>query len=580
MLNNHLVTVAAPGVSAPPARKPLRRKRRLLLIAVAALMAMGALAAATAGRGVKTKILRKLGLAKPPAAVKVASVVPENGAENVSINVFPVVTLRTGDSVDGNSLSGNTLCLIDVSKQQEVPADFSVVNKNSVQIKPREPLSPLRQYNLFVMDALSMKSGAATVPYLTSFTTDGACDASLKFEKVSLPATEGRGVTALTIGPDHKLYAGCDDGTIIRYTIASDGTLSEDRVIDSLIKHAGGPRLLIGLVFDPKSTPANLIAWVTHNYCAFEDVPDFTGAVSRLSGADLQNAEDIITGLPRSIRDHATNQPAFGPDGALYIPQPSNSAFGAPDPFWGMRPERLLNASILRLDINKLTPGKTLDVRTTDGGGTYDPFAQDAPLTVYATGVRLAYELIWHSNGNLYAPTNGSSLGGNTPAGPTAPSLQRVPFAEDDWLHLIKPGGYYGHPNPMQNHFVLNGANPTAGYDFAEVPVYPVGTQPDSQYVRPAFVFGQHISANGVIEYQSPACDGKLKGRLLVCRYNRGSDVIALTLNASGEVIDEQAYIPGLREFKNPLDLVEDRANGNIYVSEYGARKITLCRPK
>ncbi|HRK30990.1 MAG TPA: hypothetical protein PLD59_07910 [Tepidisphaeraceae bacterium] len=580
MVNDQLTAADAPHISAAhPRKRHLRRKRRWLLLGLVMIIALAALAAAARGRGFKTQVLRKLGLANPPGMVKVASVFPGNGAERVPLDILPTIRFRSTDKLHSKSLSPQALRLIDVSAQREVPADFSVLKDNTVKLTPRQPLAPLRQYNLLVASTLAAKSAARVAPYLTSFTTEGACDPSLRFEKAELPATHGRGVTALTIGPDGMLYAGCDDGSIIRYAIAADGTLTEDRVIDSLIRRAGGPRLLIGLVFDPKSTPDRLIAWVTHNFCAFEDVPDFTGAISRLSGNDLQEVQEIVTGLPRSIRDHATNQPAFGPDGALYIPQPSNSAFGAPDPFWGMRPERLLSASILRLDLNKLTPGRALDVRTVDGGGTYDPSSHDAPLTIYATGIRLAYELIWHSNGSLYAPTNGSSLGGNAPAGPTSPAIQRVPFAEDDWLHKIRPGSYHGHPNPIQNHFVLNGGNPTADYDYAEVPVYPVGTQPDSQYVRPAFVFGQHISANGVIEYQSDTCDGKLKHRLLVCRYNRGSDIIALTLNPAGEVIDEQVSIPGLSDFRNPLDLIEDPTTGNIYVTEYGGRKLTLCRP-
>ena len=85
--------------------------------------------------------------------------------------------------------------------------------------------------------------------------------------------------------------------------------------------------------------------------------------------------------LPRSVRDHLTNQPSFGPDGALYIPQPSNTAFGAPDDVWGNRPERLLSATILRLDVAN-TCDEPIDARTADGGGTYDPAAAGAPLTI------------------------------------------------------------------------------------------------------------------------------------------------------------------------------------------------------
>ena len=39
-----------------------------------------------------------------------------------------------------------------------------------------------------------------------------------------------------------------------------------------------------------------------------------------------------------------------------------------------------------------------LDVHTEDAD-PYNPFAPGAPLTIYATGVRNAYDLVWHSNG-------------------------------------------------------------------------------------------------------------------------------------------------------------------------------------
>jgi len=286
-----------------------------------------------------------------------------------------------------------------------------------------------------------------------------------------------------------------------------------------------------------------------------------------------------VVGLPRSVKDHVNNQPVIGPDGALYWPQPSNSAYGAPDEIWGNRPERGLTATILRLDLTKVTPGKAIDSKTKDGGGNYDPSAPGAPVTIYAYGVRLAYDLLWASNGQLYAPVNGSSAGGNTPSGGTAAPLRDIKFAEDDWFFRIVPGKYYGHPNPLHGYFVLNGGNPTSGYDVGEFPEYPVGTKPDPRWQPPAHNFGQHISPNGIIEYRGGAFGGKLKGMLMVCRYNGGSDIIGLKLDAEGNVGSTIVGIEGFTGLASPLDLVEDTRSGNIYISEYGAQKLTLLRP-
>ena len=101
------------------------------------------------------------------------------------------------------------------------------------------------------------------------------------------------------------------------------------------------------------------------------------------------------------------------------------------------------------------------------------------------------YDLLWHSNGALYGPANGSAAGGARPATPAplpASSARRIDHA----IHgnytgpafpasvlVTEPStttssassnvGYYGHPNPSRCEWVLNGGNPTAERDVAEV---------------------------------------------------------------------------------------------------------------
>ena len=65
-----------------------------------------------------------------------------------------------------------------------------------------------------------------------------------------------------------------------------------------------------------------------------------------------------------------------------------------------------------------------------------------------------------------------------------------------------------------------------------------------------------------------------------MCRYNAGSDLLCLSLDVDGNVRSATAGIPGLSALTNPFDLAEDVRTGNVYVAEYGARRITLMRPK
>ena len=104
---------------------------------------------------------------------------------------------------------------------------------------------------------------------------------------------------------------------------------------------------------------------------------DWTGKISRLSGPDLATYQDYVIGLPRSVRDHLTNQIDFGPDGALYFAQASNTRWAPRTPRGAMRPEHLLSGAILRLDTAavaaRIAAGQgPLDVQT-EGGGTLQP---------------------------------------------------------------------------------------------------------------------------------------------------------------------------------------------------------------
>ena len=505
---------------------------------------------------------------------------PNEGAFEVPTDAVCTVQLRLSHGgMDAKSINSSSVMLVRTSDQQQVPAVVKLNGDRTITLRPTQPLAEATNYTFILTGGVRHQSGASLIPYATSFTTVNKPDPSIQFEKVTLANAAGTGFTCLRVGPDERLWASSDDGRFFIFPIEADGTLGKPHVITSLHRYNNGPRIVIGFCFDPASTPAYPILWATNCAFTFNNAPDFSGKLTRLAGPDLEDVADVAVHFPRSIRDHMTNQPSIGPDGAIYFPQGSSSSFGSPDEIWGNRIEHEMTATIVRVDRTQMIPGKPVDVLTSDVGGTYDPFAADAPVKVYATGVRNAYDLCWHSNGHLYVPTNGSSAGGHAPAGENAPPVRDISTAEDDWLFKIAPGKFHGHPNPFQGHYVLNGGNPTGGYDFAETFQYPVGTNPDPDYVPPCYSFGKHVSANGVIEYMGDAFGGRLKHKLMVCRYNVGSDIIALGLDAKGDVNSEKFGIAGLSNLVNPLDITEDHRNGNLYISEYGALRITLCRP-
>jgi glucose/arabinose dehydrogenase len=562
---------------------------------------------------------REIEVAKLPQRPNVTFTRPSAGEINVLPNSFvscDVNLPNPGHGIDANTMTDDTVRLIRADTGEVVPIRLNTSGAgDSIVCQPDDLLLPHTVYRFEVTDGLHDTMGAAFVPFSMTFTTasgSAASDYPVAFEKVLMPHTQvlipgtkrPSAYTCIELGPDHKLYASTFDGRIFRYVLKADGTLSEPEIITSVQSSNRGPRLITGIVFDPSSTPQNVVMWVSHGQMAFhegriEGADDWTGKISVLRGADLKQYQDMIIGLPRAYKDHLNFQPEFGPDGALYFCQGGHTSVGAPDRKWNFRQEHLLTGACLRVD-TKLITNPPLDVRTdpmvADGRfpppatapasaeALYDPFAPGAPLTIYATGIRSGFDLLWHTNGHLYSGMNGGAAGGNTPAGPGSPpyppAINDIKQTMNDLLLDIKAGGYYGHPNLTRHEYVLYGGNPTPGVDPFEVTQYPIGVRPDSKWVMPAYDFGKNVSPNGLTEYKGQAFGGLLDGTILVTRYSGGKDIIVLKPGPDGKIVEAITGIDGLTGFSDPLDLTEDENTGNLYVAEYGGRQLTLLKPK
>ncbi|MBF9252721.1 T9SS type A sorting domain-containing protein [Pontibacter sp. 172403-2] len=557
----------------------------------------------------------------------VISSTPANGAINISINTssiaanslyVPEVAGYKG-GVDNSTITSATVKLLKLGTitTEVLGVVQGTGGGDAISFSPTFALEANTTYKFVVTDGVKSFSGAAFKPYAATFTTGDiiatAEPLAVEFTKVSIPGTQNKKYSSLSIGPDGKLYALRLDGVLERFTINhTDGTLSEQQFINTVVSKYGN-RSAVGLVFDPASTATNLIAYVSHCSSGLQSAPEFDGNISRLSGANLEKEQLLVTKLPRSAKDHLVNSMAFGPDGALYFCQGSNSSMGAYDGSW-QRNESLLSGAVLRLDMKKLgTVTLPLNVLTTAdqqiinsasgssmlmADGTYNPYSSSSPLTIYASGVRNAYDLVWHSNGQLYVPANGSAAGGNTPAsvagtrrpngtfynGPAVVATSSVQV-QNDWLFRInplKPVGYYGHPNPTRGEFVVN-------HGYADNAKYPSTLGPDQNYRGDAYNFETNKSPNGALEYKSNAFNGALKGKLLVCRFSGGGDIIVLE---PGSIVKDPAVtsassndevynivqaqtgagtsgLVGMSGFINPLDIVEDQQTGNLYVIEF-----------
>jgi len=521
--------------------------------------------------------------------------------------------------INNETINSKNVKLIEIVNGQELAIPGVVQGTgggDAISFTPARQLEPDANYKFIITDGVKTYSGLPFIPFETSFSTSAApIDSSnildVSFTKISLPGTQNKKYTSLVFGPDGKFYALKMNGSIERYNVDHNtGMLSNMQLINTLVKKRG-QSTAIGLTFDPAARATNLVAWVTYSSADLQAAPMFDGKISKLFGPNLQYEQQMIINLPRSTRDHMVNSTAFGPDGALYISVGSNSSAGLYDKGW-QRDETLLAGSILRLDIKMLnTLNLPLNVKTTANrniinesstssvkmsDGTYNPYSSNSPLTIYASGIRNAYDMVWHTNGQLYVPANGSGGGGNSPAsingtkrpdntfynGPDIAATEDVPV-QHDWLFRINPNrgvGYYGHPNPLRGEYVIN-----RGY--SDNPAYSPNVKPDINYRGAAFDFGFNKSPNGVIEYKSNAFGGVLQGKLLVCRFSGGGDIIVLEPGSMKRLMlkdnnKDSIYdivrsssgsgnygLQGMVGFANPLEITEDTTNGNLYISEF-----------
>ncbi|MEU4743638.1 Ig-like domain-containing protein, partial [Actinosynnema sp. NPDC023658] len=531
----------------------------------------------------------------PDGSPSVRAATPANLATAVDPTTSVVADLRLpAGAVDPATLSSSSVRLTRLSDGTAVPAHVITSGGGDVvNLSPLAPLAPSTAYRFSVTSGVRDVAGTAFLPFSSVFTTGaGAVGGSIAFQQVFGVAT-GAPFTSVAFGPDGRLYAATSTGQIRRFPVNADGTLGAATVIETVRAHAtaaglpGAPnRTVIGLAFDPASTAAAPVLWVTDNYGGTSNAPDWSGKIARLGGADLGTYTEVVTDLPRSVKDHESNSLAFGPDGALYLVQGSMNAMGAPDTTWGGRAEHLLSAAVLKVHPARLPAVLPVNVRT-EAGGAYDPYAADAPVTIHATGVRNAYDLVWHRNGHLYVPTNGSAAGGNAPAtpsplpaacasrrdgpytGPAVPAVTGNPNAETDYVFDVKAGKYYGHPVPARCEWVLAGGNPTSATDPFETAAYPVGTKPDRNLdLAGTYDAGLHASPDGAVEYRGPAFGGRLDGKLLVVRYSSGQDVQYFDVGPTGALSGRTTGTTGLTGFNQPLDIAQNPTTGYLYVTE------------
>ncbi len=382
-------------------------------------------------------------------------------------------------------------------------------------------------------------------------------DETIKFA-VGIIGSQEAGIvspTTMAFGPDGCLYVGQMDGSIISLKLEDRAVVATERIASDETFGA-----VLGIAFNPAGPADPLTIYASHSELyGYLDGPSYPGMISMLAVPGFQPVP-VISGLPLNGEHHANNGIAFDSNGRLYIAQGCTTNLGIPSKLYP-RPETPLSGAILVADLGD---------PAFDGAVQYDP--PDAPsddtdqiagdVSVFASGFRNPYDLVFHSNGYLYATENGP----NGAAGEASLSCDtQGPGVDDsDELNLVVKGAYYGHPN--RNRGRLNPVECTFHHASDDSP----------GHSSPIATLGTFVVPVGIAEYTADAFDGRLRGNLIYAEFSAGG-ISRVVLSDDGRSVVAISRIHP-HKFDTAVD-VAVAPDGTIYVAQVHLAQISYLAP-
>jgi IPT/TIG domain/Glucose / Sorbosone dehydrogenase len=185
-------------------------------------------------------------------------------------------------------------------------------------------------------------------------------------------------------------------------------------------------------------------------------------------------------------------------------------------------------------------------------------------VEVFAPGNRSPFDLVLHSNGNLYGSDNGPNL---SYGGMSASCTGKVPdlpdLFEKDKLNLLVRGKYYGHPNRKRGET-----------DPRECVWHSAYAPSDENYQSPIVML--ESSSDGIIEWQSNHFLGALRGNLILSQYKGALFRVVLTPN--GTAVIPESNPPSILHADGGLDVTQG-PNGNLYTARYILPQVRVLSP-
>ncbi|MBD2358949.1 DUF4347 domain-containing protein [Tolypothrix sp. FACHB-123] len=391
-------------------------------------------------------------------------------------------------------------------------------------------------------------------------------------------------------GPDGRLYVGFYDGSIRAYTFDDNYNVTAIQAINT-IKGLYNAQIL-GLAFNPYDKEPKI--YVSHSKLyangggAFPEtqLSPYSGEVSVLSGANFTTRQSLISGIGVSNHDHGVNGLEFDNNGDLYILVGSNTNAGITANEIGGVPESYFTAAMLKAEITKPNfngkieytvpagsivptsfpsgytppPGETIGAEDHQLNGGVANVVPGVDVSVYASGLRNSFDLVYTTKGKIYATDNGANAGFgdfSTSATTQSPMTGGSP----DELNLIVEGAYYGSPNRNR------------GRTDDRQNVYYDANDPTIPGVHNAPLATATASTNGIIEYRATTFNGQLRGNLLAQDWN--GSIFRFRMNADGTQVIQKDTMAGVLD---GLDLLAG-PGGTLLSVDLSENAIAVATP-
>jgi len=485
-------------------------------------------------------------------------------------NLGPVINAMPGE---GGVLGGNLIVIRGVGffPASEVVVHWDTQDLTEVDFDALSPteirfLSPPHVAATIDVNVETGK-GSSNV---RQFIYDADGPVPVNFQSLA-PITNVPQPTAAAFGPDGRFYVASLDGrlTVIEF---DDGYGVVSKTI-----HAGVSNLsnhdVLGLAFDPYDPGTPVRVYVGHGKhfvnggSSFIGPSPYTGQISVLTGPSFNAPTPVVTGLPCSNHDHGVNGMAFDDNGDLLVSIGSMTNAGVRHPNSGDLPESPLSAAIVKVRLSDPDFNGTITYRDSETGlpnndqvyGETVDVAPGVDVEVHAPGLRNAFDLVYTTQGLLYATDNGPNIGFG--AASTGPDTEAPDPYDVDELNLIERGNYYGHPNRSRGRtdprqYVYYGQ---AGDDIPEVL-----TQPILALVS---------STDGVDESRSATFGGQVRGQLVLHKWVGNTSLMALS--------EDGRFSEGYSNIVPYTGALSGRAGpgGALLTLDWGNNRVVVLKP-